>query len=229
MTTRSGYVKKQAAVIRGRIGELMANVRESIVAGAGFPINSGLVRVRRRELSAVVAVLCSDMIPSDNSEMAAVLVREPWWLETESEEGSSSLSMREWLGREMVEAIVSELAGDIHVAVLDQYEGATFASVVSEIRSIVKTADYVGISAQAALITACDNQESKNVPCSRVLLAPIEKMRQALTHAGLAGDRPRLISARILMELADLIDARGYGLDITHVPVTESVGSSPRR
>ena len=225
MPANSAYVIERATAIRERMDELLDAARQVVATQTRLGANE--VRVLRQELKEIVKKACLHALPKDSRAMMSVVSREPSWLDAElpsTEDYRPNASLLDALRHEMADSLMSALNSDIHAAVMSQYKGATFASVVEEIRAVITAADYVGTGKQTILEEALQKQEACSLPTVRALLPSMHEMRRALTVAVKAGDQTRCAPARALLELADLVDARGYGLDKTHVRETNAPG-----
>lgn len=223
MTTQSQFVLEQAAAFRTGIDVMMRETREKVAMRCR--LSSLSMRLTRNEVKAAAHDACFKAVPTDAASLTAILLREPHWFECDVSSVNNEVSpetMLDALRRSMAAEIASEVLDDVRAAVLSQYEGATFASVLGELRVLMAQVDHAGKGTQDALAAACDEQEGKPVPYGRMLLTPIERLRNVLLNTARSGDMSMLVPARTLLELSDFIDGMGTRLDKTHVPPVTS-------
>lgn len=217
MVEHLSFTAAQAEKLSRDVPEILGAVRAGIAKGAGFPIDETTIRVRRRELQKAVHDRVAERIPADAVKVAAIIAAEPDLLESYTDEDGSK-SILEEVRAAVVEKIVGQVGTDMHRAISSQYAEADFASVIEEIRSTLPALTELDATLADTMEQECANQLSKKVPSCRGLLRTLNRAREVLTHAGRIGDQPKLVHARVLMEIADLIDMKGYQLDKTHVP-----------
>lgn len=223
MTDHSSFTATQAEKLSSEIPAILRKVRAGITNGAGFPVDETTIRVRRRELQKAVHDRVAERVPTDAAKVAAILAAEPDLLEAYTDEDGSR-SLLEEVRSSVIEKIVGQVGADMHRAISGQYAGVDFASVIEEIRSTLPALAELDAALADTMEQECANQLSKKVPACRGLLRTLNRSREVLSYAGRIGDKPKLVHARKLMEIADLIDMKGYQLDKTHVP---PVVSSP--
>lgn len=221
MAEHLSFTATQVEKLSREIPAILVAVRAGIANGAGFPIDETTIRVRRRELQKAVHDRVDERIPTDAAKVAAILVGEPDLLETYTDEDSSR-SILEEVRASVIEKIVGQVGTDMHRAISGQYTDADFASVIEEIRSTLPALAELDAALADTMEQECATQLSKKVPTCRGLLRTINRARETLSYAGRIGDKPKLVHARVLMEVADLIDMKGYQLDKTHVPPAAS-------
>jgi len=217
MTDHSSFTATQAEKLSSEIPAILGKVRAGIANGAGFPVDETTIRVRRRELQKAVHDRVAERVPTDAAKVAAILAAEPDLLEAYTDEDCSR-SILEEVRSSVIEKIVGQVGADMHRAISGQYAGVDFASVIEEIRSTLPTLAELDAALADTMEQECANQLSKKVPACRGLLRTLNRSREVLSYAGRIGDKPKLVHARELMEIADLIDMKGYQLDKTHVP-----------
>ena len=217
MAKQLSFTATQAEMLSREVHDILAAVRAGIANGAGFPIDETTIRVRRRELQKAVHDRVADRIPTEAAKVAAIIAAEPDLLEAYTDEDGSK-SILEEVRAAVIEKVVGQVGTEMHRAISAQYAEADFASVTEEIRSALPALAELDSTLADRMEQECANQLSKKVPTCRGLLPTLNRSREVLSHAGRIGDKPKLVHARVLMELADLIDMKGYQLDKTHVP-----------
>lgn len=219
MASHLTFTATQAEKLSKEIPDILLAVRAGIANGAGFPIDVTTIRVRQRELNKAVHDRVASRIPNDAASVAAIVASNPDLLESYTDENGSK-SILEEVREAAIEKIVGLVGGEMHRAISSQYADADFASVIEEIRSTLPALAELDATLADKMEHECASQLSMKVPTGRALLGTINRAREALAHAGRSGDTPKLVHARKLMEIADLIDMKGYQLDKTHVPPT---------
>ena len=217
MTEHLTFTATQAEKLSKEIPAILEAVRSGIVKGAGFPVDGSTIRVRRRELQNAVNNRLGKKVPTDAASVAAILVGEPDLLEASTDEDSRR-SILEEARAAIIDKIAGQVGAAMHRAVSSQYADANFASVIEEIRSTLPAVAEQDATLADTLEQECAGQLSKKVPTCRGLLPTINRAKEVLSYVGRVGDRPKLVHARVLMEIADLIDMKGYQLDRTHEP-----------